>query len=172
MHPKHHGFTLLESMIVMAILAIVLSLAVPSMVDIRNRSQVDAVQRDLISAMNAGRALAITQGQPISLCASSDGVHCDGVWQQWILVSGALPAASSAASVLRNASFMGVDVAANATGVTWQSTGEVNHSLTLSLCPPDQADQRQVSLSLIGRPRGSLDLDRDGVHNLPTGSCP
>lgn len=172
MFRQSSGFTLLESMIAMGVLALMLSLAVPSMVDLRSQSRVDAVHRDLISAMNQARSLAVSQSDRISLCGSSNGLNCDGVWNQWIMFSGNLPAASAAVSVIQSGSLGDIAVNASASGTTWQSTGEVSTSMTVSLCPTQAEHQRQVSLSLIGRARGSVDIDRDGSHNLPDGACP
>lgn len=166
------GFTLLESMIAMGVLALMLSLAVPSMVDLRSQSRVDTVHRDLISAMNQARSMAVSQSERISLCGSSNGQNCDGTWNQWLLFVGTLPAASTAVVPIQTGNLGGLAVNATQTGTTWQSTGEVSQSMTLSLCPDQVAHQRQVSLSLIGRARGSVDIDRDGSHNLPTGACP
>lgn len=167
----HRGFTLLESMIVMAVMALILSLAVPSMVDFRSASQVDSVQRNLISVMNTGRNLAINNGARVSLCGSSDGVHCDGVWNQWLLLTGDVPASTVAITPIQRGDAGNTPLQADATSVTWQSTGETNTSLQVDLCTPDADSRRFVSLSQIGRPRGSLDMDRDGIHLMPSGSC-
>ena len=77
---RQHGFTLLESMIVIAIMAILVSVALPSLVDAQNSNRVDSVQRDLLSVMNQGRTQAVNEGDRISLCGSSDGLHCDNDW--------------------------------------------------------------------------------------------
>lgn len=70
------GFTLLELMISIAILAISLSLAVPAMGDFiqnqRLRSDSGRLHMDLLYA----RSMAINQGQQIIICPSSDGSAC------------------------------------------------------------------------------------------------
>lgn len=82
---RQHGFTLLESMIVIAIMAILVSVALPSLVDAQNSNRVDSVQRDLLSVMNQGRTQAVNEGDRISLCGSSYGLHCDNDWIGWAL---------------------------------------------------------------------------------------
>ncbi len=166
------GFTLLEVMIVIALMSIVFSLAVPSLMDARSNQQVDSVQRSLLSAMNSARSMAISQGQSISLCASSDGQHCDGVWSGWLVFQGAVPASNVPVLGLSQGSTEQIPVSASGDRATWRATGAALDSLTLSLCPPEAQQRRQVTLSLIGRPRGSLDLDGDRVHEIPSGACP
>lgn len=94
---RQHGFTLLESMIVIAIMAILVSVALPSLVDAQNSNRVDSVQRDLLSVMNQGRTQAVNEGDRISLCGSSDGLHCDNDWSGWVLFRGTPPADSETA---------------------------------------------------------------------------
>lgn len=166
------GFTLLEGLIVIALMSIVLSFAVPSLVDARNSQQVDSVQRSLLSAMNTARAQAVNQSQRISLCGSSDGTHCDGIWSQWLVFQGPVPASNVAVTAIAQGSGQGLTLVASNTGATWLPTGAATDAFTLSLCPSDAAQARQVNVSLIGRARGSLDMNGDGQHEIPIGTCP
>ena len=169
---RQHGFTLLESMIVIAIMAILVSVALPSLVDAQNSNRVDSVQRDLLSVMNQGRTQAVNEGDRITLCGSSDGLHCDNDWSSWILFRGPAPASSeTAVEPLFVGSAGRVPMTASEASVTWQSTGEAGQILTLGLYCDDLNLRRSVELSVIGRAAGSIDVDKDGPHTLHIGAC-
>ncbi|MGH8225799.1 MAG: GspH/FimT family pseudopilin [Gammaproteobacteria bacterium] len=80
------GFTLLELLIVTALLALVASFAVPGLHSLlsygRRATEINRLDNDLIYA----RSEAITRGQTITLCTSTDGDMCstehnwDGGW--------------------------------------------------------------------------------------------
>lgn len=170
---RQQGFTLLESMIVIAIMAILVSVALPSLVDAQNSNRVDSVQRDLLSVMNQGRTQAVNEGDRISLCGSSDGQHCDNDWSGWVLFRGTPPADSETeVDPLFIGSAGSVPLSASNASVTWQSTGEAGQSLTLGLYCDDPDLSRSVQLSVIGRAAGSIDIDQDGQHSLHSGACP
>ena len=169
---RQHEFTLLESMIVIAIMAILVSVALPSLVDAQNSNRVDSVQRDLLSVMNQGRTQAVNEGDRITLCGSSDGLHCDNDWSGWILFRGPAPASSETeVDPLFIGAAGNVPLRASGESVTWQSTGEAGKSLTLGLYCDDPNLRRSVELSVIGRAAGSIDVDKDGQHRLHIGAC-
>jgi type IV fimbrial biogenesis protein FimT len=82
------GFTLLELMASIAILAIVVGVAVPSFMTVieNNRSQMAA--EAFYSALIAARSEAVKRNQPIVLCKSADELTCINTndWEQgWII---------------------------------------------------------------------------------------
>lgn len=91
---KYSGFTLVEMMVVLSIVAILMAFAVPSMVEMTQRSDLKRASGALFEALNTARTEAIKRGSDVSLCASSDGRHCDGDWQSWIVFPGTVPAAT------------------------------------------------------------------------------
>jgi type IV fimbrial biogenesis protein FimT len=86
MSNREQGFTLVELMITLTVLAIVLAIAVPTftttMNSIRQRTQVNQLLADLHFA----RSRAITSRQPVSICAGASG--CDGLarWSGQVVV--------------------------------------------------------------------------------------
>jgi type IV fimbrial biogenesis protein FimT len=74
------GFTLIELMITVVIVAVVLGLAVPSFQTqlLNNRSL--ALGEDFATAINFVRSEAVKRATRVSLCASSDGATCAGEW--------------------------------------------------------------------------------------------
>lgn len=74
------GFTLLELLVTVAIVAIVLSIAVPSFqAQILNNRSI-ALGEDFASAINLVRSEAVKRAGRVSLCASKDGATCSGNW--------------------------------------------------------------------------------------------
>jgi type IV fimbrial biogenesis protein FimT len=66
------GFTLLELMITIALVAIVLGLGVPSFIDFMRNSRLAGTANDLLADLNLARTEAIKRHVPVTLCASGD----------------------------------------------------------------------------------------------------
>ncbi len=66
------GFTLLEVMITIAILAIALGIGVPSFIDFMRNSRLSGTANDLLADLNFARSESIKRHVPVTLCASSD----------------------------------------------------------------------------------------------------
>jgi len=78
MQKKNSGFTLLELMVTIAILAIVAALAGPSFSDLLARNRGAAQVNALVAGLNAARAEAVKRAQAVQFCTSGDGVNCGG----------------------------------------------------------------------------------------------
>ncbi|MFP4039661.1 MAG: GspH/FimT family pseudopilin [Desulfosudaceae bacterium] len=76
---RHSGFTLMELLIVIAIIAIVSAFAVPNVIRWRNNSQVNAAARDMYAAFQAARSEAVKQNMfcTIAMDAAVDGEGYD-----------------------------------------------------------------------------------------------
>jgi type IV fimbrial biogenesis protein FimT len=82
------GFTLTEMMVVIAIVAILMMIAVPSYKYISNSYRMTGEVNGLLGDAQFARSEAIKEGQQIILCTSTDGVTCANVdtWQVgWIV---------------------------------------------------------------------------------------
>ena len=101
------GFTITELMVVLAIVAILLSIGVPSYRYITNSYRLSAEVNSLLGDLQYARAEAIRQGQWVTVCVSNDGQTCSGTntwqsgWIVWPNPAGPPNAVPAAGSVLR-----------------------------------------------------------------------
>lgn len=78
----------MELMIGVAILAIVMVFATPTMRDMIANGRLQGVSSDLAADLSLARGTAVTKGQRATVCQSSDGVSCtnSSLWQSgWIV---------------------------------------------------------------------------------------
>ena len=80
---KQSGFTLVELLVVLAVSAIILSIAAPSFANIVANNRVTAAANDLVIALNLGKSEAVRSGNPTVLCQSSNGTSCGGDQTAW-----------------------------------------------------------------------------------------
>lgn len=82
------GFTLIELMVAVAILAILLAVGVPSFQSFIASSRLTTANNDLVGAITLARSEAIRRGSRVTVCKSANSTACtdDGGWQQgWIV---------------------------------------------------------------------------------------
>jgi type IV fimbrial biogenesis protein FimT len=70
------GFTLIEVMVVVAIIAIITAIATPSLKNFLVAGEVRSAINDWTLAMQTARSEAVRQRAPVSVCPSSDGATC------------------------------------------------------------------------------------------------
>lgn len=73
MHSSNRGFTLIEMMIAIAVLAIIVSIAVPSFSRTIENARIATQTNDFITAANTARAEAIRTGAPVWFTAKGAG---------------------------------------------------------------------------------------------------
>jgi len=80
------GFTLLELLTTMTVIAVLLTVGVPSFLDVVRNNRAATNANDLVSALSIARSEAIRRGARIGVCRSSDGATCTGTWADgWIV---------------------------------------------------------------------------------------
>ncbi|MDQ2694950.1 MAG: GspH/FimT family pseudopilin [Pseudomonadota bacterium] len=83
------GITLVELVVVMALVAILTTLAVPALREIVARNQLASLEQELFASLTLARSEAIKRNQNVVLCPSANGTSCAGNarwWHQgWIL---------------------------------------------------------------------------------------
>jgi type IV fimbrial biogenesis protein FimT len=76
MATRRHGFSLVELMVALTVMAILLAIAVPSFRDVLRRHQVSSASNALLAELSYARTEAINRGQLVSMCPSPDGSSC------------------------------------------------------------------------------------------------
>ena len=87
---RQTGFTVTELMVVVAIVAILMSIGVPSYRYITNSYRMSAEVNGLLGDLQYARAEAIKEGQTVTTCVSTNGTACTGgtAWASgWIVFS-------------------------------------------------------------------------------------
>lgn len=94
------GFTLIELMVVVALVAILAMLATPSWTEMRIRNALRSSVNDFTSSLQFARSEAVRLNNPVTICPSSDGVNCTdtGYNLGWIVRTG--PQANAANQII------------------------------------------------------------------------
>ncbi|MGH8054153.1 MAG: GspH/FimT family pseudopilin [Stenotrophomonas sp.] len=72
------GFTLVELIVCMAVIALLAALATPSLSALLERHRAITAEHALINHLQLARITAVTRRKPAVLCPSLDGWHCSG----------------------------------------------------------------------------------------------
>lgn len=74
------GFTLIELMVTIAVLAIGAAIAYPSFTGVIQSNRVATSANELMASIALARSEAIRNNRGAAICASSEGIACDGSW--------------------------------------------------------------------------------------------
>ncbi len=96
------GFTLIELIMAIALLAIFIALAVPSFFTAIQNNRITVQSNDLLTAFHLARSEALKRNQPVVVCASEDGLTCDGDWTDgWIVAEDSATPGAGAPTIVR-----------------------------------------------------------------------
>ncbi|MHB8814987.1 MAG: GspH/FimT family pseudopilin [Steroidobacteraceae bacterium] len=101
---RQEGFTLLELVITMSIVAILLAIAIPSYKYVTTANRMSGEINGALGDMQFARTEAIKEGQAVSVCVSTDGATCaiSDQWSSgWIVYSGSGAQPANQSAVLR-----------------------------------------------------------------------
>ena len=160
------GLTLIELLVTIAILAIVLSMAVPNFITFVQNSRLVGQTNDLVTALNYARNEAIKRGVRVSVCSRLDNTTCSGAavfnwdmgWLVFVNPNGDAVADISPGSVetvlqvrqpLENGNTLRT---VGIQRVTYQNSGFSGNADTFRLCDSrGAASGRAIMVSLQGR---------------------
>ena len=80
---REDGYSLLEQISIIAIASILITVSVPSYRYVTHSSRASAEINGLLADMQFARSQAITAGQPVTVCASSDSQTCAANSRDW-----------------------------------------------------------------------------------------
>lgn len=104
-----HGFSLIELMTALTVLAVLFAMSVPRFREFTRSNRVAAANNDLVTALTLARSEALKRATPVSVCASADGTSCVGTtasdwavgWIAFTDANGTAGAVSSGDTVLQ-----------------------------------------------------------------------
>ncbi|MBP7136861.1 MAG: GspH/FimT family pseudopilin [Sphingomonadaceae bacterium] len=160
------GFTLMELLITMALIAVLAAIALPSFREFNIRMQVTDMTNDLVHDLNMARAEAVKRGLDVAVEANTN--WADG----WVVRAGgeeisAHPAIDDQYTIESKSTGGGVDDA-----VTFRPTGSLLDatSFDLNVCRPsgaaDSTQSRRISVSGSG-----IISSRRDITGSPAGGC-
>jgi type IV fimbrial biogenesis protein FimT len=165
---KIKGFSLIELLIVIAILGILLALATPGFQDTIESANTNTQVKVMLTTLNLARSEAIKRKQDVSVCATSDGADCDaGNWSEgWMVfvdnngdANGASGSVDAGDVVIRVFDTLGAGSTATLTvnmisynSLGFSATGGVQ---TFLICPAtnNAANARSIEIGPSGRGR-------------------
>lgn len=124
MKDQQGGFTLIEMMFTVIVLAVLLGVGLPNFRDFLRNSRMTAAANDLLADYNYARSEAVKRRLPVALCKSTDGTTCEtaatGSFSRWIVFvdrngDGLVSAGPPADTLLKDRNI--------AEGITGTSTG-------------------------------------------------
>jgi len=148
---RRNGFSLLEGLVVVALLGILATLAIPSSSAVQRRLELDSGLRRLRVGLDRGRMAAQRDRQPCALHLSASG------WQPPL--TGDLPACRGAVTALAETGEAALELRSNLPdAVRFSSNGLVLDGGLVVLSHPSHA---QALCLVIGLPLG---ISRSGVY--------
>jgi prepilin-type N-terminal cleavage/methylation domain-containing protein len=93
MSPRPAGFTLIELVMVVAMIAVLSVIAAPSLRDVIRNARMTSLANDLLTDLSIARAEAVKRGAPTAICTSNNGTSCTATaWSAgWIVFSDSGP---------------------------------------------------------------------------------
>lgn len=156
---QQRGFSLIELMVAVAVLAVLLGIAIPSFEAFSLSSKLRSHGTSLAASALLARSEAIKRNLAVRLCVSSDGTNCgSGDWEQgWVVLTGS----SGSGTVLhRQGAIPGgyvIDAKNSGTDVDvviFQPSGVGSTQASLRICratPSAGSQERVVAISATGR---------------------
>ena len=173
---RQSGFTMVELMVTVAIMAVLLTIAAPSFSEIMLSTRLASFANSFIASAQLARSEAIKRNAQVRVCRSTTSTSCasSGGWQQgWVVFldrngNGAVdfntdPNLDDTIIQKQAALVTGFQLTGNSYSVAFQSMGDIPNSVSLVLCraSPLGAQERRITISTLGK--AGVATERTGV---------
>lgn len=141
------GFTLVELMITVAVIAILAAIATPSMQGLINNNRLSGASSELEATLQLARSEAVRRNARVSVCASSDGTNCDATtaWTRWIVRG--QDNTTGTEDVIRDSAPAGsVEISGPSAPIVFRPSGLIEAATSVTACMPttQPAQNRRV----------------------------
>ncbi len=154
------GFTIVEMMIAIAIMAIITALALPGLGAFFARNDLAGATNEIISGINQARSEAVARSNTVAICPTNDGAGCDnGDWESgWIVfvdenVNGNLNVGEDIIAVSNSGVVAGVTIDGFNAGLSFGPTGLLAAAIggNILISHSELTMGRQLAISNLGQ---------------------
>jgi type IV fimbrial biogenesis protein FimT len=159
-----HGFTMIEILMVIVLLGVLVSLAMPDLTAFVTKGRVTGLTNELLGDLSYARSEAATRQADVAICVSTNQTSCTGgeTWDKGRLIfvdTNADGALSIGESVLRVSQAMNsMTLTSNGFGgadvIRFRPFGGLRPAAggNIKLCPASGTEGRTISVAITGRP--------------------
>lgn len=151
---RSRGFTLVELMVTVSVIALLAAIAVPGMTALINNSRINGQSEELVSSLQLARAEAVRRNARVTVCPSSNGSTCASStsWSGWVIRGH--DNVNDVDDVIRsNTVAGGVQISGPAAGIIFKPSGLIDTQQAVTVCMPTSNpsnNQRVLAVMISG----------------------
>jgi type IV fimbrial biogenesis protein FimT len=147
--PQECGFTLIELMVTVAVLAVLIAAATPNIISVINSNRLTTHANELVASLQQARMEALRRNASVTVCRTTNGAACDagaGNWTGWLTVAAANGEVlrSSTAKAPVQISSPASSITFRADGLAWDAAGLVANDITVCIPTANPATNKRV----------------------------
>lgn len=159
------GFTLVELMVTLAVLAIIIGIAVPSFNAMTQRNRLTTAANEIVGALQTARMEAVRRNRSIRVCPTTDGSACAGTDWGRVVIRGADGPIREIQTVRQGSGITGTSALAS---IEYRPDGRAVASGTVAFSSSALADAESTRLVEVGTSRVSTCRVSKGATKCPS----